>query len=124
MIRPPPRSTLFPYTTLFRSTTLRYSEVGPNPNSVCQAGGQDDLVQLWWIGADETNPIQNVTVAYNYIHDGECAPPAHVDAIQMQAANALIVGNRISHCGQLIFQGIGNPANYASHQGLVIRNNM
>src|SRR5690348_17421562 len=27
MIRPPPRSTLFPYTTLFRSTPSRYSRV-------------------------------------------------------------------------------------------------
>src|ERR1039457_5897001 len=29
MIRRPPRSTLFPYTTLFRSRTLRISHVGP-----------------------------------------------------------------------------------------------
>src|SRR5262249_62017382 len=27
MIRPPPRSTLFPYTTLFRSTTVTYSRL-------------------------------------------------------------------------------------------------
>src|SRR5690554_7540174 len=32
MIRPPPRSTLFPYTTLFRSlpVTTRHNEVAPN----------------------------------------------------------------------------------------------
>src|SRR5689334_23600613 len=28
MIRPPPRSTLFPYTTLFRSTTWNYYQSG------------------------------------------------------------------------------------------------
>src|SRR2546428_5702116 len=29
MIRRPPRSTLFPYTTLFRSVTYRFGRVGP-----------------------------------------------------------------------------------------------
>src|SRR5690348_17585697 len=32
MIRPPPRSTLFPYTTLFRSSSIS-SAVGPLPQS-------------------------------------------------------------------------------------------
>src|SRR2546422_4585995 len=31
MIRRPPRSTLFPYTTLFRSTLDRLERAGPNP---------------------------------------------------------------------------------------------
>src|SRR5256885_15352721 len=31
MIRPPPRSTLFPYTTLFRSLTLRHGRRRPVP---------------------------------------------------------------------------------------------
>src|SRR5258708_21487588 len=31
MIRRPPRSTLFPYTTLFRSSSLRISELIENP---------------------------------------------------------------------------------------------
>src|SRR2546426_4357925 len=31
MIRRPPRSTLFPYTTLFRSLTIASSTVGPPP---------------------------------------------------------------------------------------------
>src|SRR2546427_517832 len=37
MIRPPPRSTLFPYTTLFRST-ISFTVFGPN-NATCAAPG-------------------------------------------------------------------------------------
>src|SRR5687768_18059294 len=33
MIRPPPRSTLFPYTTLFRSEARRQSEFPPSSSS-------------------------------------------------------------------------------------------
>src|SRR5207248_5007722 len=36
MIRRPPRSTLFPYTTLFRSATLRADQDRPG----CEPGGQ------------------------------------------------------------------------------------
>jgi hypothetical protein len=107
------------------ATTLRFSEVGPLPNAVCQGGGQNDLVDLWWIGADETNPGQNYKVLYNYIHDGQCAPPSHVDAIQMEAGNVLIEGNRISNCSQLIFHGVSPAnANNAGYKNVVIRNNM
>src|SRR5438876_1879894 len=34
MIRPPPRSTLFPYTTLFRSLWARLRSVSPRENSL------------------------------------------------------------------------------------------
>src|SRR3712207_7394114 len=34
MIRRPPRSTLFPYTTLFRST--RYGEIAPKVREICE----------------------------------------------------------------------------------------
>src|SRR6266542_3508503 len=33
MISPPPQSTLFPYTTLFRSQATTYKTYGPNPNA-------------------------------------------------------------------------------------------
>src|SRR2546428_3002855 len=36
MIRRPPRSTLFPYTTLFRSLRARLKSVGPSLNDVRQ----------------------------------------------------------------------------------------
>src|SRR2546427_4765205 len=47
MIRRPPRSTLFPYTTLFRSFTGRIPEadidrvVNPNPTSAIASSGRD-----------------------------------------------------------------------------------
>src|SRR3712207_9114876 len=40
MIRRPPRSTLFPYTTLFRSRGLRYREVERIPQSASRFGLQ------------------------------------------------------------------------------------
>src|SRR3712207_9074260 len=35
MIRRPPRSTLFPYTTLFRSTDLEVTKIDPLGQSIC-----------------------------------------------------------------------------------------
>src|SRR2546430_10584300 len=56
MIRRPPRSTLFPYTTLFRSGTIKGSVASPNRTSVrlsarflvmalSQKGGRDDALR-------------------------------------------------------------------------------
>src|SRR3712207_7963739 len=47
MIRRPPRSTLFPYTTLFRSTRIEVSEIegignGPRHRALARAGGAVD----------------------------------------------------------------------------------
>src|SRR2546430_10953162 len=44
MIRRPPRSTLFPYTTLFRSHLLARGGV-PDPRRAVQAGGRDPLAR-------------------------------------------------------------------------------
>src|SRR5437870_10105222 len=41
MIRRPPRSTLFPYTTLFRSPTLAKFHSGPDGRLPCAAAGKD-----------------------------------------------------------------------------------
>src|SRR5260370_2468044 len=41
MIRRPPRSTLFPYTTLFRSSEKPHFAGGPHPR--CALGGRFDL---------------------------------------------------------------------------------
>src|SRR2546430_9103249 len=38
MIRRPPRSTLFPYTTLFRSVSLRQVDLGAFVNAACALG--------------------------------------------------------------------------------------
>src|SRR5256885_11603439 len=40
MIRRPPRSTLFPYTTLFRSRTVATGDVEPQPLAAALRGGE------------------------------------------------------------------------------------
>src|SRR2546427_2095595 len=42
MIRRPPRSTLFPYTTLFRSSHLRDSSELQNNRNICKSGSDTD----------------------------------------------------------------------------------
>src|SRR5258708_31803838 len=44
MIRRPPRSTLFPYTTLFRSLHERDGELPADPEEVLEVGGADLLL--------------------------------------------------------------------------------
>src|SRR5690606_41687720 len=44
MLPPPPRSTLFPYTTLFRSLTAATRALGLLPGGVAHAHGQADAV--------------------------------------------------------------------------------
>src|SRR5256885_11366782 len=44
MIRPPPRSTLFPYTTLFRSRD-REGDLGPLEEGLAQLGGSSLCLQ-------------------------------------------------------------------------------
>src|SRR4051812_49795407 len=56
MIRRPPRSTLFPYTTLFRSKELRFTEEEAQTLIGAEAGGEAnskawyDLVDGWVAG--------------------------------------------------------------------------
>src|SRR3712207_7554528 len=45
MIRRPPRSTLFPYTTLFRSGTMLLTHI-EHPEEVCRIGNQAIVVAL------------------------------------------------------------------------------
>src|SRR5256885_10754977 len=45
MIRRPPRSTLFPYTTLFRSKRLVVIDMGIDADPVLTAGDADDFVR-------------------------------------------------------------------------------
>src|SRR5690349_22548337 len=54
MIRRPPRSTLFPYTTLFRSSSGRDVIAGEGGNDVvCSGSGNDDITLLE--GDDKVN---------------------------------------------------------------------
>src|SRR4051812_49836096 len=49
MIRPPPRSTLFPYTTLFRSIHDRVRRT-PVPDSPLEDGGDDERTRQVVVG--------------------------------------------------------------------------
>ena len=99
-------------------STLSYSDIGPL--NVCD-NRSDDLIKGWWVGQDETNPIHDLHLEYNLIHDNVkigCSSDAHNDAIQFEGAGTVIRGNRIWNCGtQCIFEGAGNPGN-------IIENNM
>src|SRR3712207_7187039 len=57
MIRRPPRSTLFPYTTLFRSThdlgrKLDDYEALPSVREIWMVDSERRWVQAWWRGED------------------------------------------------------------------------
>src|SRR5256885_14382834 len=56
MIRRPPRSTLFPYTTLFRSVTNRRTRVGTDLNPYLNAHGS--------VATDQFTPLDAPTLDY------------------------------------------------------------
>src|SRR3712207_8222727 len=61
MIRRPPRSTLFPYTTLFRSGVLRNAVAGPRGAGHARDGGRVDdipLVALDHGGKEDPQAVQ------------------------------------------------------------------
>ena len=82
MIRRPPRSTLFPYTTLFRSEVERYfeenkciycsgdyyGEVYQMRRQTAMLGGQIFRIPWWWI---PPNFILYTTTPFNYYRDTE-----------------------------------------------------
>src|SRR2546430_3970283 len=92
MIRRPPRSTLFPYTTLFRSQTVFFGagtcancHVPPqspdagfglhNPAEVCADGG---LATRGTTGKYRTTPLRALALHSPYYHDGSRATLADV----------------------------------------------
>src|SRR5437016_10535238 len=70
MIRRPPRSTLFPYTTLFRSHTERdrplridpesMDEIAPRPHGVA-AGAHDQVARFETRSEEHTSELQSLT---------------------------------------------------------------
>src|SRR5438132_10898516 len=72
MIRPPPRSTLFPYTTLFRSFALTYLSVAAT--AVMATVRPGDVVRGWFLAVVGTVGFEGAIVYYNaYLSD--LAPP-------------------------------------------------
>src|SRR2546427_7817946 len=67
MIRRPPRSTLFPYTTLFRSRMIRRQEIGPWKSSMpsCAKGSRSSptgigpRAGLWARSEEHTSELQS-----------------------------------------------------------------
>src|SRR5260370_26467534 len=63
MIRRPPRSTLFPYTTLFRSVFERAREASPVASSPCSAGTAPALlgnvVDVQFRSEEHTSELQS-----------------------------------------------------------------
>src|SRR3712207_4648480 len=50
MIRRPPRSTLFPYTTLFRTIDVKYSSIRPHTATICwcaRVSGEQDITVIF-----------------------------------------------------------------------------
>src|SRR3712207_8958794 len=64
MIRRPPRSTLFPYTTLFRSGTI-YETVDPELLYDHLAMGEPVIVSIW-MGVASGRTIRHAVVVYGW----------------------------------------------------------
>src|SRR5258708_20412318 len=90
MIRRPPRSTLFPYTTLFRSVRSRRCRPGPMPS--------DRLRRAWPRSEEHTSELQSpdhlvcrllLEKKKSTYNDVTCPPagaPAHLFALRARAA--------------------------------------
>src|SRR5256885_7369116 len=85
MIRRPPRSTLFPYTTLFRSKPNKCPSTGDSPCAWSPATDFDQGTQEEWIkvGFDTPMKIQQVAIAQNYYprseeHTSELQSPCNL----------------------------------------------
>src|SRR3712207_7530915 len=78
MIRRPPRSTLFPYTTLFRSVVLRDNHIHDNGVGVITAPGNNSV----------TNSI--VTLRENLINDNTCGVRSEEHTSELQSRQYLV----------------------------------
>src|SRR5690348_17977659 len=72
MLRPPPRSTLFPYTTLFRSVVIGDGGVGPARRGALELGARAQLIPAGAsVGVDE-QPVRSEE------HTSELQSPVHL----------------------------------------------
>src|SRR3712207_8124959 len=69
MIRRPPRSTLFPYTTLFRSRGGRHEEAGVEPTRL--ADGRDPVAHVVHVLGREPQPLGPHDVERSEEHTSE-----------------------------------------------------
>src|SRR5256886_15596052 len=77
MIRPPPRSPLFPYTTLFRSTTMTISDTPSAKRITAQIPtASGDMIEAWVYLPEGSGPPPAVVMAHGIggIKAGGLAP--------------------------------------------------
>src|SRR2546430_3472880 len=77
MIRPPPRSPLFPYTTLFRSTTMTISDTPSAKRITAQIPtASGDMIEAWVYLPEGSGPHPAVVMAHGIggIKAGGLAP--------------------------------------------------
>src|SRR5438309_8259560 len=100
MIRPPPRSTLFPYTTLFRSLHYRRSRpllrtVWKNPERVGQRAVATPLSRVGVRSEEHTSELQSQfhLVCRLLLEKKKCQPPAY--ALRTRIAVLLLECKRL-----------------------------
>src|SRR5256885_8642488 len=74
MIRRPPRSTLFPYTTLFRSQCLGYSVEKGTPFGLFELAYRHEHLRLWYDGrcvARDRRPVRLLRPAASCLRSEE-----------------------------------------------------
>src|SRR2546422_3016831 len=71
MIRRPPRSTLFPYTTLFRSTSISF--VGYSDQALVTSG--DSKVRLV---KEDGNEVRSFAGATDFVHSAAATPDGRI----------------------------------------------
>ena len=105
-------------------TQLLYSEVGPLADAVCEHGGPNDLIDVWPHNGDEGDPDVGSTIGYDYIHEAHCISGQHVDGIQAESKNLVVIGNRIAGCSQLFDESVSTRSNFSRFSGNRFINNM
>src|SRR2546430_6289938 len=81
MIRRPPRSTLFPYTTLFRSLCPMAEKIVPNINRLAQAVRETGGTVVWIKTTFKDDALQNWSTYFEMVTRSE----EHTSELQSQS---------------------------------------